>query len=121
MSKILIVEDDMFLSNAYRVKLQEKYTIEILTNGEKILETIETFKPDLILLDLMMPTVDGFEVLKKLKKAKSSIPVIVLTNLSQVEDKDKALGLGAVDFLIKSNTSLKEIEERSSDLINNNK
>ncbi len=107
--KILVAEDDKFLSNAYRVKLTKAgFDVKAAGDGAEALNILQTFIPDLILLDLVMPVKDGFatlEVIKADEKLKM-IPVIVASNLGQKEDCDRALKLGAKDFVIKSDLSL---------------
>jgi DNA-binding response OmpR family regulator len=112
MKKILIAEDDAFLANAYRVKLsKESYEVKIVGNGEEVIKTLPEFIPDLLLLDLLMPVRDGFSVLTEMKgnPAWNKIPVIVASNLSQPDDIVKATKLGADDYIIKTDLSLKEI------------
>lgn len=113
--KILLVEDDKFLRELITKKLKsEKYEVVETVDGESGLAKIKEIKPDLILLDLILPGIDGFEVLSRLKDnaAIRSIPVIVLSNLSQQEEIDKALNLGAADFLIKAHFIPGEIIEK---------
>ncbi|MCA9391818.1 response regulator [candidate division WWE3 bacterium] len=112
--KILLAEDDKFISKAYKFGLEkEGYTVDVALNGGQVTDKIKEFKPDLILLDLIMPLKDGFEVLTEIKADPelSKIPVIVLTNLSQEPDIVKAKKLGAVDYLIKSNMTLRQVIE----------
>jgi len=102
---VLLIEDDTFLGNIYKTKFEmEKFKVIVATDGLEGLEMAKKKKPDIILLDILMPKMDGFEVLENLKKDKSlaSIPVVLLTNLGQKDDVDKGLGLGAVDYLIKA-------------------
>jgi CheY-like chemotaxis protein len=109
MTKILVAEDDKFLDSAYRAKLTKTgFEVQIATDGEEALKILETFTPDIILLDLVMPKKDGFTTLEELKKSDTlkNIPVIVASNLGQKEDLDKATALGAVDYVIKSDLSL---------------
>ncbi len=109
MTKVLVVEDDRFLSSAYRAKLTKSgFEVEIAGNGEEALEALKTFKPDIILLDMVMPVMDGFTTIGHIRKdsALKSIPIIVTSNLGQKEDLDKAMNLGADDYLVKSNLSL---------------
>lgn len=113
--KVIIAEDDKFLANAYRLKLEkEGFEIEIVANGQELLAKIPEFKPGIILLDLLMPTMDGFEALEALKADKNTknIPVLIMSNLGQQSDIDKGKELGADDYIIKSNISLKEVIER---------
>lgn len=113
--KILVVEDDSFLSEMYYLKLKNVgYQVETAYDGESALGKIEKIKPDLILLDLRLPKISGFEVLKKIKadKEKQKIPVIVLSNLGEKEDMQNALNLGAVDYLIKAHFTPSEVLEK---------
>lgn len=115
MSKILLVEDDKFLRDLLSRKLQEeKLTVVPAIDGEEGVKKAEEEIPDLILLDLILPGINGFDVLKKIKENQktSSIPVIVLSNLGQKEDVERALSLGAKDYLIKANFTLEEIFEK---------
>jgi len=102
---ILLVEDDAFLANIYKTKFEmEGFNVVVAEHGEAGLETARTKAPDLILLDILLPKMDGFTVLKKLKEDEKTagIPVILLTNLGQKDDVDKGLELGAADYLIKA-------------------
>ena len=119
MKKILIAEDDKFLANAYRVKLSKAdFEIKLASDGEELLETLKTFVPDLILLDLVMPKKDGFAVLQELKSmdAYKNIPIIVASNLGQKEDVDKAKKLGANDYVVKSDLSMKDLVNKITSL-----
>ncbi len=113
--KILIVEDDKFLRELITRKLiAENYEIVEAIDGEEGLKKIKEEKPDLVLLDLILPGIDGFEVLSKMKDdpALASIPVIILSNLGQREDVEKGLKLGAVDYLVKAHFTPNEIIEK---------
>lgn len=112
MKKILVVEDDKFLANAYRVKLTKaQFEVKLTYDGEEAFRALGSYVPDLILLDLVMPVKDGFAVLEVLKKDDrlKTIPVIVATNLGQKEDVDRAKRLGADDYIVKSELSMKEL------------
>ena len=114
-SKILIAEDEEFLIDAYTVKMQrENFDIGIARNGEEALKLVKEFHPDLILLDLIMPIMDGFQVLAKLQKDENDkkIPVIIASNLDQDASVKKGLALGAKDYYIKSNISINELVEK---------
>ncbi|OHA15007.1 MAG: hypothetical protein A3G52_01410 [Candidatus Taylorbacteria bacterium RIFCSPLOWO2_12_FULL_43_20] len=110
--KIVWVEDDIFLSEIIAKKLANQgCKLYHETNGEEAIRTVERELPDLVMLDILLSGIDGFEILKRLKandKVKQ-IPVITLSNLGQKEDIDKALGLGAEKFLIKATVTLDEI------------
>lgn len=110
--KILIAEDDKPMARALELKLNHSgFQVTIAKNGQEALNILQEDKFDLVLLDLIMPQTDGFSVLKTLKEKHNDIPVIISSNLSQEGDITKAKELGAVDFIVKSNSSLKEIIE----------
>lgn len=110
--KILLVEDDSFLLSMYSTKFDlENFNVIIAEDGEKGWRLAQKEDPDMILLDIKLPKMDGFEVLKKLKgnKETADIPVILLTNLSQKEDRDKGLEMGADDYLVKAHFMPSEV------------
>ncbi|MEA3293156.1 MAG: response regulator [Patescibacteria group bacterium] len=112
---ILIVEDDKFLRELMVGKLKEEdYCVIEAIDGEKGIKKIEKEKPDLVLLDLILPGIDGFEVLSKVKEnpSISSIPIIILSNLGQKDEVEKGLSLGAVDYLIKAHFTPGEIMDK---------
>jgi DNA-binding response OmpR family regulator len=105
MKKILIIEDDQFLMDIYATRLrQEGFEVEEAINGEIALAKLKESPPDLILLDIILPMREGFEILKEIKKDErlKNLPVIIISNLSQREEIKKALSLGAVKYLVKS-------------------
>ena len=113
--KILVIEDDRSLQNALvEIIDQEGFESESALDGEEGLAKIKTFKPDLILLDIILPKKDGFEVLAEVKKDESlkNIPVLILTNLEEVDNVQKALDLGATNYMVKSDFSLKDVVEK---------
>jgi DNA-binding response OmpR family regulator len=115
MYKILVAEDDRFLMKIYSDTLmREGFEVIPTTNGVEVLNKVKLTTPDLILLDLVMPIKDGFETLEELKldKKTKKIPVIILTNLGQEEDIKRGKDLGAVDYLVKSDLSIKEIIDK---------
>ena len=112
MKTILFIEDESALQKTFGDTLkQEGYEMVSALDGEVGLRLAKTKKPDLILLDLILPKINGFEVLKKLKEDKETkeIPVIVLTNLEEVKDVNRALELGATTYLVKANYGLEEV------------
>jgi len=112
MKKILIAEDDNFLANAYRVKFEkEGWEVTIAYNGEEAVSKAKSIKPDVILLDLVMPKMDGWEALKLLKKdpITAKIKVVVASNLGQSADVERAKKMGADDYLIKSDTPISAV------------
>ncbi|MBT4857421.1 response regulator [Candidatus Uhrbacteria bacterium] len=109
---VLIVEDDKFLANIYNTKLdKEGFVAEVAENGEIGLELMRSRKPVLVLLDIIMPKLDGFGVLDAMREDDElkDIPVIMLTNLGQVTDVDRAKTLGVVDYIVKSDTTLETV------------
>ncbi|TSC75869.1 MAG: two-component system, OmpR family, phosphate regulon response regulator PhoB [Parcubacteria group bacterium Gr01-1014_30] len=115
MKKILIIEDDKFLRELIARKLEkEGYETPQAVDGEEGFKKVVSEKPDLVLLDLILPGIDGFELLSKIKNDDqlSRIPVIILSNLGQREDVDKGLSLGAIDYLIKAHFTPAEIIEK---------
>jgi len=109
---ILIIEDDKFLRELIAQKLiKEGYKASEAVEGEEGLKKIQEEKPDLVLLDLILPGIDGFEVLSKVKTDPelTKIPVIILSNLGQKEEIERGLKLGARDYLVKANFTLSEI------------
>lgn len=110
--RILIVEDEKPLSHALDLKLQhEGFVTVVANNGKDCIDIIGTQEFDVVLLDLMMPVMDGFQVLEQLKSKPNPPVIFVLSNLSQHEDEDKALALGAKKYFIKSDTPLSIIVE----------
>ncbi len=109
--RILIVEDEKPLSHALELKLRnEGFETFAATNGQEAVEAVKQQDYDVMLLDLMMPTMDGFQVLQQIQALGKQLPtVFVLSNLSQREDEEKVLALGAKKFFIKSDTSLSTI------------
>ncbi|MCD5396472.1 MAG: response regulator [Candidatus Pacebacteria bacterium] len=115
MAKILIIEDDKFLRELIARKLtKEGYEIVEAIDGEEGFKKVKEEMPDLILLDLILPGIDGFGVLEKIKdEPKTSlIPVLILSNLGQKDEIEKGLKLGAVDFLVKAHFTPEEIVEK---------
>lgn len=113
--KILIVEDDKFLRELMTRKLLSlQYEVVSASDGEEGLEKIKTELPDVVLLDLILPGINGFEVLELAKKdsATAKIPIIILSNLGQSEDIKKGLELGAQDFLVKAHFTPQEIVDK---------
>lgn len=118
--KILIVEDDKFLRELIARKLtDEGFEIIEAVDGEDGIKKIKETKPDLILLDLILPSIDGFEVLSRVKgdEILASIPIIILSNLGQKEEVEKGLELGAVDYLIKAHFTPGEIIEKIKNVL----
>lgn len=118
--RILLVEDDRFLRRACEASLRQRgFTVIAATDGEEGLRLARADRPDLILLDLLMPKLPGVEVLRALKADPDtkSIPVLILSNSSREQDVSEVLSLGAVDYWVKANLSLKELGERVARLL----
>ncbi len=110
--KIMLIEDDTFLSSMYAEKLSsENFLVVTAMDGQEALEKIKREIPDVVLLDIMIPKVNGFEVLKRIKTdaATAAIPVILLTNLSQENEVKQGLDLGASDYLVKAHFTPTEV------------
>ncbi len=115
MTKILFVEDELGLQKTLGSALKEKgFEVVQALNGQDGLRLAKSEKPDLILLDLILPKLSGFEVLADLKKDPKTkdIPIIVLTQLESARDVEKALSLGATTYLVKANYTLEEVIEK---------
>lgn len=120
MKKIFIIEDDKFLRDLMSEKLSSQgFEVFGAINGEEGIKKIQEIKPDLLLLDLILPGIDGFEVLSQIKKIPeiSKLPVIILSNLGQKEDIERGLNLGAIDYLIKAHFTPKEIIEKVKSIL----
>lgn len=113
--KILLVEDDEALANVYKARLDiEGFETKWVGNGEEALSAAVSFKPELILLDAMMPKISGFDVLDILRNTRetANIHVVMLTALSQPKDKERAQALGVDDYLVKSQVVIGDVIER---------
>lgn len=118
---ILIVEDDKFLRDLVVKKLTaEGFTVHAVIDGEEGLTMMQKERPDLVLLDLLLPGIDGYEVLERMRRdpALSSIPVVVLSNLGQEEDVNRAMQLGVKDFLVKARYTPAEIVREVRKILN---
>lgn len=113
--KILLVEDDDALANVYLMRLEaEGFDVRRVPNGEDALAAAKEYRPDLILLDAMMPKISGFDVLDILRNTTetANIKIIMLTALSQDSDKQRAQGLGVDDYLVKSQVVITDVVDR---------
>ncbi|HWB38992.1 MAG TPA: response regulator [Candidatus Saccharimonadales bacterium] len=114
-SRILLVEDDDALASVYETRLQaEGFDVRRVSNGEDALAAALSYKPDLVLLDVMMPKVSGFDVLDILRNTPqtANLKIIMLTALSQPSDQDRAKSLGVDDYLIKSQVVIADVVDR---------
>jgi CheY-like chemotaxis protein len=119
-AKVLVVEDDSFLIKAYVAKLTNSgFELRTASDGEEALKVLQEFKPDVVLMDLVMPRKDGFSTLEDMQKDDTlkNIPVIVTSNLAQQEALDRAKALGAVDFITKSNMSMEDLLKKINKVV----
>ena len=115
MYKILITEDNGDLANVYKLKFeQEGFEVRVVNDGSKCMDAIREFKPDIVLLDIMLPNMDGFKILAEIKTDPDlkHIPVIVWTNLSEEQDVQKIKDMGADDYLLKVLYMPQEVVEK---------
>ena len=113
--KILVVEDEQVLAKVFQEKFEKaRFEVKIASDGELGVELAKSFKPEVIVLDLVLPKKNGFEVLEEIKANENtkSIPIIVVSNLGEDEDIKKALSLGAADYFVKSQHPINEIVEK---------
>ncbi|HEX8974370.1 MAG TPA: response regulator [Patescibacteria group bacterium] len=118
--KLLIVEDDAILQKSLEDFLStEGFEVSCASDGEAGVEMAHTNKPDLILLDIVLPKKDGYEVLQEIKadEAVSHIPIVLLTNLGSVSDVEKALELGATTYLVKADYKLEEVTAKVKEIL----
>lgn len=113
--KILIVEDDEFLRSLAAKRLeQDDYDVDVAVDGDEAVKYLGKNVPDLVLLDLLLPEIDGFGVLEKMKKIDEvkDVPVVVFSNLGDKEDIERAKKLGANDYLVKANFTLDDVIQK---------
>ncbi len=109
-TRVLIVEDEAPLAHALVLKLQhDGFQTAVAGNGLEALDAMQKQKFDVVLCDLIMPQADGFTLLEELRARKDTTSVIVLSNLGQAEDRERALAMGAKDYFVKSNTPISDI------------
>lgn len=120
-TKILVVDDDPFILDMYVMKFKEQgFQIETATDGKTALEKIEIAKPDIVLLDVVMPKMDGFDVIKKIKENKTprTFKILFLTNFGQKEDVERGMDLGADGYIIKAHFTPSEVATKVKELLN---
>lgn len=118
--KVLIVEDDSTLRNVLLEFFEaEGLDVKSASDGEEGLKILEEFVPDVILLDIILPKKDGYEVMKEIKENEKTknIPIVLLTNLGGLNDIEKALALGATTYLVKGDYQVREIVEKVKDIL----
>ncbi|MFZ1987825.1 MAG: response regulator [Minisyncoccia bacterium] len=118
---IMVVEDDPILKNLLGHTFAGKYQTLYASDGNEAISLFEEYKPALVLLDLMLPTLDGFAVLEQIRKRTDvlkSVPIVVVSNLGQDKDKERAITLGATDYLVKAEVSVEEIVSKIEQILN---
>ena len=119
-ARVLLVEDDDFLRKICKTKMErEGFNVSVAINGKEALKKIIKGDPQIVLLDIILPIMDGFEVLKRVKEdsSKSSIPIIMLTNLGQESEIEKGFKLGAEDYIVKAHLTVGEIIEKVKEIL----
>lgn len=123
-NKVLIVDDDEFLLEMYALKFKESgFDVETAVNGEDAIKKAKSINPDIILMDVVMPKMDGFDLLRNIKSeniAPNAI-TLILTNLGQKEDMERGIKLGAHDYIIKAHFTPSEVVRRVESLIEKHK
>lgn len=120
MSKILLIEDDIFLSSLLKNRFQkEGFDIQLVGDGNEAMKAVKDQKPDLILLDIILPGKSGFEVLEEMRTDPHTarIPVMIISNLGQESDVEKGKELGVVDYLVKSRVSIDFLVQKAKELL----
>ena len=120
MKSILVVEDDPFLIDIYTTKLKEAgFKVESATDGDSALRKVKEKKIDLLLLDIILPQTDGWEILKKIRKSSNlkNLKIVILSNLGQKEEVEKGLKLGATKYLIKAHYTPTEVVEEIKEIL----
>lgn len=120
--KIFIVEDEAALLYALEAKLRlEGFEVEVAGDGEEALKKLKSYKPDLIILDIILPKMDGWEVLQQVRSnvKLAGVPVVIVTNLTDKHSRDKGVELGAVNFLVKSDFDLEDLVIKIKEVFKN--
>lgn len=120
MTKIAIIEDDPVISQMYRMKFEaDGFEVELANNGKRGVALAETFSPDLILLDIQMPEMNGVEALKIIRSKSwgKDIPVIILTNLGEEESSKEIRTLGVKSYIVKANLTPRQVVQRVKDAL----
>ena len=122
MNKVLLVEDDPFLSSLLKNRLQkEGLEVNLAKDGEEALNSLKSAKPDLILLDLILPKKSGFEVMEEIRNdpqmQSQEVPIIIISNLGQPEDISRGEELGAIEYFVKAKTSIDELVQKIKDFL----
>ncbi|MBM3257969.1 MAG: response regulator [Candidatus Nealsonbacteria bacterium] len=120
MKQILLVEDDPFLIDIYSTKLKDSgFSVEVASDGEQALEKVKAKKPDLVLLDIVLPKISGWEILRKIKSEADlkNLKIIILSNLGQKEEVEKGMDLGVLKYLIKAHYTPSQVVEEIKKII----
>lgn len=118
--KILLAEDNQFILRSFKHLLGEQgYAVETVCDGAFVVSAVKDSRPDVLVLDLILPNKNGFDILKEIRLDKKfdALPIIVATNLGQDEDKEKVMNLGATDYIIKSQITSKDLLEKIEQVI----
>ena len=118
--KVFIIEDDIYISDMYRIKLEaDNYEVHVASDGIEGIKKLEKDIPNVILLDIVMPKIDGFSVLKMIKENNilKNVPIILLTNLSQKENIERGFELGAASYIIKAHFTPSEVVKKIKEVI----
>lgn len=116
---VLIAEDEVILSKMYKFNIEQAgFDVVMAANGQEAIDAMDKQRPDVLVLDLLMPKVDGFGVLEHMKSKKYMFPIIVLSNLSQDFDMNKCKELGVSDYFVKSEMDLNNLIEKMKKLVN---
>ena len=123
MKKILLAEDDSFIVDIYSTKLKKAgYNVEVAKNGGEVLDKLKKAKPDLLLLDIVLPVFTGWEILEKIRKTKEfekfkDLPIIIVSNVYQKEDVEKAEKLGVKRYIVKANHTPSQVIKQIKDFL----
>jgi len=118
--KILLVEDDSMIVEMYKLRFEEEgFEVTVTDKGTEAIKLAESLKPDIILLDIILPEVDGFNILQTLKSETKTknLPILLLTNLAQESDRERAMAMGANDYYVKSQHTPSDVLQKVMELI----
>lgn len=119
-AKILIIEDDRYISKMYQLKLSlDGFDVQVADNGRIGVDKVGEFKPDIVLTDILMPEMDGFEVIKTMKSEPETkdIPILIMSNLGQEDHIQKGLELGALGYIVKSQYTPSKVVEKIKEIL----
>lgn len=119
-SKILIIEDDRYISKMYQLKLSlDGFDVQVADNGRIGVDKVKEFKPDIILTDILMPEMDGFDVIKAVKAddETKTIPILIMSNLGQEDHIQKGLELGALGYIVKSQYTPSKVVDKIKEIL----